>query len=82
MAADTYDPYKLIEHVRALMRINDVQPGSADERLALIGACQLLRGLGVFPAMDIVDSCDRTDSGSWPEADDRSAAAYQATGSR
>lgn len=71
--ADSYDPYKLIDHVRALMRIADVEPGPADERLALTGACQLLRGLGVFPAMDVVDSHARTDSGSWAEADDRNA---------
>lgn len=72
----TYDPYKLIEQVRELVQASgaDVQP--TDERQALIGASQLLRSFGVFPAVDAVAFYRRGDSASWPEADDRNAAAY------
>ena len=42
----------------------------------MIGASQLLRSLGVFPAVDAVDFYRRGDSTSWPEADDRNAAAF------
>lgn len=72
----TYDPYKLIEQVRELVQAAgaDVQP--TDERQALIGAGQLLRSIGVFPAVNTVAFYARGGHASWPEADDRNADAY------
>lgn len=72
----TYDPYKLIEQVRGLVQSAGAETQPTDERLALIGASQLLRSLGVFPAVDAVDFYRRGDNTSWPEADDRNAAAF------
>ena len=72
----TYDPYKLIEQVRELVQASGAEIQPTDEREALIGASQLLRSMGVFPAVDAVDFYARGDSASWSEADDRNAAAY------
>jgi hypothetical protein len=72
----TYDPYKLIEQARELVQASGTEVQPTDERMALIGASQLLRSMGVFPAVDAVDFYARGDSASWPEADDRNATAY------
>ena len=56
----TYDPYKLIEDVRALLADRGLTPdcieGMAGDRLA--GASTLLRGLGVEPLMAPEDALD------------------------
>jgi len=72
----TYDPHKLIEQVREMVQASGAEIQPTDEREALIGASQLLRSIGVFPAVDAVDFYARGDSASWPEADDRNAVAY------
>lgn len=72
----TYDPHKLIEQVRELVQASGAEIQPADEGAALIGASQLLRSMGVFPAVDAVDFYTRGDSASRSEADDRNAAAY------
>jgi hypothetical protein len=72
----TYDPYKLIQQVRELVQASGAEIQPTDEREALIGASRLLRSIGVFPAVDAVDFYAHGDSASWPEADDRNAAAY------
>ena len=68
----TYDPYELIARTRALL---GTVPGAADdEKLALTGACMLLRGLGIVPAADPLTHYPRIlDSPSWPDADDQAA---------
>jgi len=71
-----YDPYRPIEQVRELVQAGGAEIQPSDERTALIGASQLLRSMGVFPAVDAVDFYVRADSAFWPEADDRNAAAY------
>ena len=72
----TYDPYKLIEQVREPVQASGAEIQPTDERAALIGASQLPRSMGVFPAVDAADFYTRGDSASWSEADDRNAAAY------
>jgi hypothetical protein len=68
----TYDPYELITQTRALL---GTVPGAADdEKLALTGACMLLRGFGIVPAADPLGHYARIlDSPSWPDADDQAA---------
>ncbi len=51
----TYNPHKLVDHVRELMQDAGVEMQPTDERMALIGASQILRSVGVFPAMDAAD---------------------------
>lgn len=71
-ARQSYDPYKLIDEVTALLRDRGLSPeqpkGGAGE--ALGGAGQLLRALGVEPLMDPVDSFQRTSSRVWSEEGD------------
>jgi hypothetical protein len=78
----TYDPYKLIDQVRELLHASGVDPVIVSEKDALVEACELLRSMGVFPAVDPLDFHARGDRNSWPETDDRNAAAYndQSTG--
>ena len=71
----TYDPYKLIEQVGVLLHASGIDPVIVSEKDALVGAGQLLRSMGVFPAMDPLDFHARGDRKSWPEADDANAAA-------
>jgi hypothetical protein len=72
----SYDPDKLINHVQDLLSIAGVEPHQiTDHRLATTGACMLLRGLGVFPAIDPLDAYPRIlDNEPWPETDDQRAA--------
>lgn len=72
----TYDPYKLIEHVRGLLEASGIDPVMVSERDALVGAGELLRSMGVFPAVDPLDFYAQGDRKSWPEIDDRNAAVY------
>ena len=72
----TYDPYKLIDQVRVLLQASGLEVESINEREAQIAAGQLLRSMGVFPAVDAVDFYARGDRASWPETDDRNAAAF------
>jgi hypothetical protein len=72
----TYDPYKLIEQARSLLDASDLDPVIVSEKDALIGACQLIRALGAFPAMDPLDFYARGDRNSWEETDDRNAATF------
>ncbi len=51
----TYDPYKLIEQVREPVQASGAEIQPTDERAALIGASQLPRSMGVFPAVDAAD---------------------------
>jgi hypothetical protein len=53
--ADSYDPSKLVEDVRDLLRATDVETEPTDERRALAGAYMLLRSLGVSPTMNNAD---------------------------
>jgi hypothetical protein len=71
----SYDPDRLVSQVRDLLRTAGKQPSLAtDERLAMTGACMLLRSLGITPAKDPVDAYRRIlDSEPWPDADDRLA---------
>jgi hypothetical protein len=72
-----YDPGKIIDAVQELLRSNGLTPQVADGVLVQNGACMLLRGLGVFPAVDAIDAYARMEgSGSWPDADDRRAAKF------
>jgi hypothetical protein len=70
-ARQSYDPYKLIDEVTALLRERGLSPelptGSAGE--ALGGAGKLLRALGVEPLMNIAESFERTSSRIWSEED-------------
>jgi hypothetical protein len=70
-ARQSYDPYKLIDEVTALLRDRGLSPelpqGSASE--ALGGAGKLLRALGVEPLMDPVESFRRSGSRVWSEED-------------
>ena len=72
----TYDPYKLIDQVRELLQADGIEVQPTNEREAQVAAGQLLRSMGVFPAVDAVAFYRRGDSASWPEADDRNAAAF------
>jgi hypothetical protein len=73
----TYDPYELISKTRALTGVDPPGAGE-DERLALTGACMLLRGLGITPAADPLAHYTRIlDSQPWPEADDQAGEEYR-----
>ena len=70
-----YDPNKLITDVQELLRSHGLDTHLDDSQLAQTGACMLLRGLDVVPAIDAVDAYVRTlDNEPWPDADDRRAA--------
>ena len=76
-----YDPEKIIAAVAEHLCQVGVQPDMNQEGYgyvtALTGAGMLLRGLGVFPAVDSADACKRiVDQGSWEDADDRRAQEY------
>ena len=71
-----YDPDALLAEVGDLLRSRGLDAELVDGELAWRGACMLIRGLGVMPAVNAVDAYRRSlDEGSWPEADDRRAAA-------
>jgi hypothetical protein len=72
----TYDPDKLISDVQGLLHAAGIEPHEiTDARLALTGACMLLRSLGITPATDPLDAYRRIlDSEPWPDADDQRAA--------
>jgi hypothetical protein len=72
----TYDPHKLIEQVRVVLTAAGIDPIMVSEKDALVGAGELLRSMGVFPAVDPLDFHTRGDRKSWPETDDRNAATY------
>jgi hypothetical protein len=73
-----YDPNRLIDEVRELLRERGLDPAGSwtPERatLATGGAAMLLRGLGVTPAMDPVEGVVRAAAEPWTDADDRRAA--------
>lgn len=76
-----HDPNTLITEVRELLRGHGLDPHLTDGPLAHAGACQLLRGLGVFPAMDAIDGYKHAlDNEPWPDADDQRAARILRTG--
>ena len=68
----SYDPYKLIDEVTALLRDRGFTPelAAGDAGQALGGAGQLLRALGVEPLMNYVDSFERVSSRVWSDMDD------------
>ena len=70
-----YDPNKLIEQVGVLLHASGIDPVIVSEKDALVGAGQLLRSMGVSPAVDPFDFHNRGTGTSWPEADDANAAA-------
>jgi hypothetical protein len=72
----TYDPCKLIDQVRELLQVGGIEVQPTNDREAQVAAGQLLRSMGVFPAVDAVAFYARGDSASWTEADDRNAAAF------
>lgn len=77
----TYDPDKIIAAVAELLHRVGVQPDMSQEGYgyvtALTGAGMLLRGLGVFPAVDPADAYKRIlDDDSWEDTDDRRAQKY------
>ena len=73
-----HDPQQLINEVAGLLRSHGLAPQTADHQLAYTGACMLLRGLGVTPAVDPVDAYTASyTAGPWPDVDDRSASAHQ-----
>lgn len=80
MGTHTYDPAKVVAVVQQLLQDADVSPDLGTDGYgtagALAGAGMLLRGLGVFPAVDPADHYRRTDTGSWQYADDQAAAAF------
>ncbi|GAA0966126.1 hypothetical protein GCM10009555_007190 [Acrocarpospora macrocephala] len=57
-----YNPYHLIEEVAVLLRERGLEPSLTEGHLgdAAAGAGQLLRALAVTPAMDVVETLDRT----------------------
>lgn len=67
----SYDPYKLIDEVTALLRDRGLSPAlpSGNAGKALGGAGTLLRALGVEPLMDPVDSLRISASRVWSEED-------------
>ena len=70
-----YDPNKLITEVEELLRNRGLDPQPGDSTLTQTGACTLLRGLGIMPAINAVDAYKHTlDNEPWPDADDRRAA--------
>ena len=69
-----YDPNKLLGEVQELLASRGLDAGITDTLAAQTGACQLLRGLGITPAIDATDAYSRSVAiGPWPEADDRRA---------
>jgi hypothetical protein len=68
MAEQIYDPYRLVEDVVWLLRDRGLEPEPVDieTRAARItGACLLLRGLNVTPAMPPEDALDLNGGGSY-----------------
>lgn len=67
----SYDPYKLINEVAALLRdyglSAELSSSSASE--ALGGAGKLLRAFGIEPLIDPVESFHRVNSRVWSEED-------------
>ncbi len=71
-----YDPDALVADVGELLRSRGLDAELVDGELAWRGACMLIRGLGVMPAINAVHAYRRSlDAGPWPETDDRRAAA-------
>jgi len=79
----TYDPAKVISAVTQALREAGVEPDPNQDGYghvtALAGAGMLLRGLGVFPAIDPADAYQQTlSNGSWEDTDNRRAEQYTA----
>ncbi|MCL2580978.1 MAG: hypothetical protein FWE35_00805 [Streptosporangiales bacterium] len=74
----TYDPMKVVDAVKQLLEDAGVSPDLDTEGYGtagtMAGAGMLLRGLGVFPAVDAADHYRRNDVGSWEDQDNRTAA--------
>jgi hypothetical protein len=70
-ARQTYDPYRLIEEVAALLRDRSLDPDVAKGHAgdALGGAGMLLRAFGIAPLMDSVDAYKLSVSKVWSEED-------------
>jgi hypothetical protein len=76
-----YDPEKVIAAVAEHLCQAGVQPDMNQEGYgyvtALTGAGMLLRGLGVFPAVNPADAYKQMlDQGPWEDIDDRKAQEY------
>jgi hypothetical protein len=70
-----HDPHELISAVQEHLRAQGRPAEITDSTAALVGACSLLRGLGLTPAIDAVDAYARADTaGPWADADDARAA--------
>lgn len=67
----SYDPYKLIDEVAALLRERELSPGlpSGHAAEALSGAGTLLRALSIEPLMYSVDGLRISISRVWSEED-------------
>jgi len=66
-----YDPHTLISEVQELLRSYGLNPQRIDSQLVQTGACMMLRGLNVFPAIDPVGAYMSTlDKEPWPDADE------------
>ena len=76
--SQTYDPGKVVTAVARILREAGVEPDMSQDGYgyvtAFAGAGMLLRGLGVFPAVDPADAYRQTlSSGSWEDSDNRRA---------
>jgi hypothetical protein len=69
-----FDPNELAAEVQELLRAHGLAPQTEDWPLAFEGACKLLRGMGITPALDPVEGLIRSVAEPWPDADDRRAA--------
>jgi hypothetical protein len=69
MTRQSYDPYQLIDAVTELLRRNGLSPEIAkgNAGMALAGAGQLLRALGVAPLMNPIDAAQHSMKKVWSE---------------
>ncbi|MDR8415062.1 hypothetical protein MTP10_40825 [Nonomuraea sp. 3-1Str] len=69
----TYDPHRLVDDVRTVLEAHglapNVAPGQKGQAVSTAG--QLLRTLGITPAMDPVEALARAMDKPWTEIDER-----------